>query len=146
VSDKLDGLIARARRQQTELGAFLDPLADKFMLMSSFVAFWAFGLIPPWLAILVLSRDIIITTGWLTLRLLGHIRRAEPSMVGKLAVASQFALLVAVLLNINYGLLEALEAPLQWAVAALTGASGLQYINRGLKASHEEGRDNRRGP
>jgi cardiolipin synthase len=67
LTDALDGLLARLRDQRTPLGAFLDPLADKFTLVTSFVLFSYYGWIPKWLTITVISRDVIIVTGWMLL-------------------------------------------------------------------------------
>src|SRR5208337_2979592 len=66
-SDLLDGLLARMTNQQTRLGAFLDPLADKFLLVTSFILFSVYGWIPKWLAIAVISRDLIVVIGWFLL-------------------------------------------------------------------------------
>ncbi|MDA8169493.1 MAG: CDP-alcohol phosphatidyltransferase family protein [Nitrospiraceae bacterium] len=133
VTDKLDGMIARLSGKTTELGSFLDPLADKFMLITSFIVFFIEGLIPVWLAILVLSRDIIVIIGWGVLSLSGVSVRIEPTRAGKLAIAAQFTLLSAVLLRINYGLIpEWALIALAWATAGLTAASGFQYVKRGI--------------
>ena len=61
VSDALDGLLARITKQKTKLGAFLDPLADKSLLVTSFVLFSVYGWIPMWLTIIVISRDLIVS-------------------------------------------------------------------------------------
>ncbi|MEC4686492.1 MAG: CDP-diacylglycerol--glycerol-3-phosphate 3-phosphatidyltransferase [Nitrospirota bacterium] len=133
VTDFFDGLIARARNQQTALGKFLDPVADKFLLVTSFVLFAVYGLVPKWLTITVISRDIIIVTGWLILYLTSHRTRVEPSLLGKLANASQLILLVYILLRVNLDrdVLPAPE-PLIIVTAVLTVLSGVHYIYRGL--------------
>ena len=69
VSDGLDGFIARYFNQRTELGAYLDPIADKLLLMSAYVTMAAMALIPAWVAVIVISRDVIIVTGAAVLRL-----------------------------------------------------------------------------
>jgi len=133
VTDFFDGLIARARNQQTELGKFLDPVADKFLLVTSFVLFAVYGLVPKWLTITVISRDIIIVTGWLILYLSTNRTRVEPSLLGKLANASQLVLLayILVLTNIDGGIMPSPQ-PLIVLTALLTVLSGLHYIYRGL--------------
>ncbi|MDA8388968.1 MAG: CDP-alcohol phosphatidyltransferase family protein [Nitrospiraceae bacterium] len=139
VSDKLDGTIARLSGKQSDLGSVLDPLADKFMLITSFTVFLVLRLVPVWLAIAVLSRDIIIILGWGLLSLAGGSVRIEPSRTGKLAIASQFTLLTAVLFRINYGFITAdVIAALVWTTAGLTAASGLQYMQRGLRIASEK--------
>ena len=117
----------------------LDPVADKFMLITSFVVFLVLRLIPVWLAIAVISRDIIIIVGWGLLSLAGGSVRIEPSRTGKLAIAAQFTLLTAVLFRINYGSIPgSVMAALVWTTAALTAASGVQYMQRGLKIASEK--------
>ena len=138
VTDKMDGMIARLSGKSTDLGSVLDPLADKFMLITSFMVFLILRLIPVWLAIAVLSRDIIVILGWGLLSLLGGSVRIEPTRTGKLAIAAQFTLLTAVLFRMNYGIItEAVIAALVWAAAGLTAVSGLQYVERGLKIASE---------
>ena len=82
LTDMLDGLLARLTDQKTKLGAFLDPLADKVLLLTSFILFSVYGWIPKWLTITVISRDLIVTLGWLLLYLTSHISRVEPTFTG----------------------------------------------------------------
>jgi cardiolipin synthase len=133
VTDKLDGFIARARNEKTALGTFLDPLADKFMLVSAFILFSINGWVPVWLTIVVISRDIIVTTGWILIYLIMHISKVEASIYGKLAIAMEFVLICYILVKIDYGFLPSIEGPLLGATAAFTAFSGLHYIYRGLK-------------
>ena len=70
LTDALDGTLARLLKCQTTLGAFLDPIADKLLLVTSFVSLALFGLIPAWLAVIVISRDFIILLGIAFLTLL----------------------------------------------------------------------------
>ncbi len=137
LSDFLDGMIARAKNQQTEIGKFLDPIADKFLLVTSFVLFAVYGLVPKWLTITVISRDIIIVTGWFILYFLTHKAKVEPSMLGKLANASQLILLAYILLRVNLQKnIFLLEEILIVTTALLTVVSGLQYIYKGLSLWH----------
>jgi cardiolipin synthase (CMP-forming) len=138
LSDMLDGLLARLTNQKTKLGAFLDPLADKALLLTSFILFSVYGWIPMWLAITVISRDLIVTMGWLLLFLTSSQTKVSPTITGKAAIASQLILIAYVLLAVNLpGLPD--ETPLFAAVivAALTVYSGLQYIYRGLAQNDE---------
>jgi cardiolipin synthase len=135
VSDLLDGFLARATNQKTALGTFLDPLADKFLLVSSFILFSVYGWIPLWLTITVISRDLIVVTGWLLLYMITHNVRIETVLLGKAAIALQLITLALVLLSIN---LPSFRPPLDTlftATAALTVVSGLQYIYKGLRLS-----------
>ncbi|MFO0752636.1 MAG: CDP-alcohol phosphatidyltransferase family protein [Thermodesulfovibrionales bacterium] len=133
VTDALDGLLARVTNQKTELGAFLDPLADKFLLVTSFILFSVYGWIPTWLSITVISRDLIVTLGWVILYLLSHLTRVEPSVVGKAAIASQLVLIAYTLLAVNYPRIPLPGSGAAWIVALLTIFSGVQYVYRGLK-------------
>lgn len=93
LTDALDGFIARRFRQRTALGALLDPLADKVLMIAAFgAAAWA-GLVPWWLAGLLLVRDMVLLAGSLTARM-RHLRRnLAPSGWGKLSTVLQVALL-----------------------------------------------------
>lgn len=139
VTDKLDGAIARLTGKSTPLGAFLDPLADKFMLITASLLFFLFKLIPVWLAILIITRDIIIMTGWFLLTLILHAspRRMNPTRLGKLAVAAQFALFSVILVEINFNMLYVLKDLLIWFSAGLTVLSGIDYIQKGLFIASE---------
>lgn len=133
LTDLLDGFIARMTNQKTALGQFLDPLADKFLLVSSFILFSVQGWIPLWLTITVISRDLIVVIGWFLLYLLTHKVTIEPVLLGKAAIALQLITLALVLLSIN---LPSMIPPLEllFAVTAgVTGISGIQYIYKGLR-------------
>lgn len=137
VSDLLDGFLARVTHQQTRLGAFLDPLADKFLLMTSFIMFAVYGWLPMWITITVISRDLIVMLGWLLLYLLYDITKVEPSLTGKAAIASQLILIAYILLALSVRL----PLPGGWILAAVTvlsALSGLQYVYRGLRQASEK--------
>jgi cardiolipin synthase len=137
VSDVFDGLMARVTKQKTKLGAFLDPLADKSLLVTSFILFSVYDWIPLWLTITVISRDVIVVLGWILLYLSAHITKIEPSLIGKAAIASQLILIAYTLLSINANVPPAYSW-MFWTVAALTAVSGLQYVYRGLKQASEK--------
>jgi cardiolipin synthase len=132
-TDALDGLAARRLGEKTTLGRVLDPVADKLMLVSSFLYLAYRGYLPAWLAIVVVSRDALVVTGAAALSLAGGTPRVEPTISGKAAIALQFILLVYVLLKINYGPAPSVEGVLIALTAALTVLSGLHYIYRGMK-------------
>lgn len=138
LTDTLDGLIARLTNQKTVLGTFLDPLADKFLLVTSFILFSINGWLPKWLTITVISRDIIVIIGWVLIYLITHTSNVEPTITGKAAIAMQLILLCYVLLEINIASLPEINRVLIWATAALTIISGLHYIYRGLKLTRAE--------
>ena len=83
-TDSLDGAIARLTNSRTILGSYIDPLADKLLLVSSFLILTYLGFIPHWLAILVISRDVIILFGFLVLFMItGRSIVIRPTFVGK---------------------------------------------------------------
>ena len=133
LTDMFDGLIARLKNQKTLLGTFLDPLADKFLLITSFVLFSFYGLVPTWLTITIISRDIIVITGWVILYLLTHTAKVEPTMMGKLAITFQLILICYILFDINLPAVPNIHGYLIWLTAVFTTTSGLHYIYRGLK-------------
>ena len=137
ITDKLDGIAARMTGKGVDIGTFLDPLADKIMLSSSFIIFLIMHLAPVWLAILVLSRDIIVVMGLAVLSISGKKPIISPSWAGKLAIAAQFTFIAIVLARLNFSVVPpVLETALAWAVAVLTAISGLQYMERGLRLAH----------
>ncbi|MDA8082728.1 MAG: CDP-alcohol phosphatidyltransferase family protein [Nitrospiraceae bacterium] len=136
VTDILDGLLARLTGQQTRLGTFLDPLADKFLLVTSFVLFSVYGWIPKWLTITVISRDLIVVVGWLLLTLIYNKSKVEPVFLGKAAIASQLALLAYVLLSVTEPSLPPVPTGFIIITASLTAVSGIQYLYRGLRQAH----------
>jgi cardiolipin synthase len=135
LTDLFDGLLARLTDQKTRLGTFLDPLADKFLLVSSFIVFTVNGWIPLWLTITVISRDLIVVIGWLLLYMITGSAKIEPVLLGKIAIALQLGMLAYVLLSINLSSAPPLHDIFYWAVASVTALSALQYIVRGLRAS-----------
>ena len=132
LSDALDGLLARWLNQKTAIGSFLDPLADKLLSVSGFVALTLIGPIPPWFVIVVISRDVLISLGALVLYL--HDGRLEiaPSLTGKAAMLGQFATLVLTVLLQLDAPVERLWLAVMALTATLTIVSGLQYLWRGL--------------
>lgn len=136
LTDLLDGLFARLTHQKTALGTFLDPLADKFLLVTSFIIFSVYGWIPKWLAIAIISRDLIVVVGWLLIYLITHNSRIETVMLGKVAIALQLMTLAYVLLSINIASVPSLPQFFFFLTAAITCISGLQYIYRGLRLNN----------
>ncbi|GAB4405956.1 MAG: CDP-alcohol phosphatidyltransferase family protein [Thermodesulfovibrionales bacterium] len=136
LTDTFDGLLARLKKQKTSLGTFLDPLADKFLLVTSFILFSIYGLTPKWLTITIISRDIIVITGWIVLYLVTHKAKVEPTITGKAAITLQLILICYVLLDINIPALPDIHRYLIWSTATFTIISGLHYIYRGFKEAN----------
>jgi cardiolipin synthase len=135
LSDALDGFLARFLRQQTELGAYMDPIADKALLASSFVTLSVLHIIPSWLAVIVISRDFIILLGISVLSIMSINVEIRPAFVSKVTTAMQ---LITVLLAlsircfpIRVGEMWVMAA--YWITALFTILSGLHYMMRGLE-------------
>ena len=138
VSDGLDGLFARWFNQKTVLGAHLDPIADKLLLMSAFVALAVQQTIPSWLAVVVISRDILILTGIAILRYFNIAVTIKPSMVSKCTTAAQLATVLAVLLAREIAAVHSALVPLFWLTTGLSMASGLHYLYLGIRLLNED--------
>jgi cardiolipin synthase len=139
ISDALDGLLARELNQRTAVGAYLDPIADKLLLSSSYLALALKGKIGWWLAILVLGRDVMLLIACATILLVVGYRPFPPSVWGKAATFFEISLifLVLVLAVWNNHLLWILRMICAYIVASLVIISGLYYsitVSRQLHA------------
>ncbi len=130
-SDALDGFIAKVFHQKSKLGAYLDPLADKILLMTAYITLAIFKMIPSWLAVLTISRDVIILLGVLVLYLNSYPVKINPSILSKATTCIQVATILIVLSHSNLNI-EFLRIYFFWLAAIFTVASGLQYIRNGL--------------
>lgn len=129
VSDGLDGFIARNFNQRSELGAWLDPVADKFLLVSVFVMLGWLGVLPSWLVIFAVSRDALIVGAVVLSSLLENPVEMRPLLISKANTMVQIVLLVLVLADLAG--LARLDAVIGWmiyAVAGLTIASASAYL------------------
>jgi len=128
VSDALDGFIAKRFDQETELGKYLDPLADKALLVSIFVTLGIGGHIASWLVILVVFRDVFIVGGALLFETATHSLTMQPLMISKVNTVVQIVFAAAVMANAGYGIeLDGAMGLLALATAATTIASGVAY-------------------
>lgn len=141
ITDALDGFIARVAQQQSLLGTYLDPIADKLLLTSAWVVLAIPNLantapVPLWVTILVIARDLLIVIVALVLYLAVGVRRFRPSWLSKITTVVQVSAVVAVLVaglaktaptEVARGF-DALADVLVYATAALTLASGLHYL------------------
>lgn len=129
VSDGLDGFIARNFNQRSELGAWLDPIADKFLLVSVFVVLGWLGVLPSWLVIFAVSRDALIVGAVVLSSLLENPVEMRPLLISKANTLAQIILLILVLADLAG--LARLDAVIGWmiyAVAGLTFASASAYL------------------
>ena len=132
VSDGLDGLLARYFNQYSVLGAYLDPIADKLLLVSAFVSLAVLKIIPPWLTVIVISRDIMIVIGILIFAMTDIPIEMKPSLVSKCTTVAQLLTIFLTLLDPQIPGAQIIKQLLFWITAGLTITSGLHYIYFGL--------------
>ncbi len=132
LTDALDGTIARWFDARTEIGALLDPFADKLLLLSAFVGLSLENVIPGWLLGVIITRDIVIVFGYLLLILYTDERvPVRPSYLGKAATCLQLAAVVAALAGTSESSPE-LWYLLLYATVGITALSGMHYAYQGL--------------
>lgn len=136
ISDAADGFIARTLKQKTELGTILDPIADKLLLMSAYITLSIANLkelitIPPYVMIVVISRDVIIVLGSIMIYMIKGSLEVSPSIVGKITTFFQMMTIVSVLIQFNH-------SAVVWNIAVtLTIASGIDYVIKGSRAFND---------
>ena len=137
VTDWLDGWTARKLQVSGKAGVVLDPLADKVLLVTLLVVLGLTGLLPLWMLLLGVGRDLIIVTGALSLRLFRGYRQFLPSLWGKVSTFFQIVLVFLVLAHAAYPnrILWYLQELALLLSALFTVVSGLDYILRGIKMS-----------
>jgi cardiolipin synthase len=128
-----DGLIARTWQQKSRLGSYLDPLADKILMSASFVTLAIYKQIPPWLTVVVLSRDVALAMGVVVFRLADIPLVVRPSLAGKWTTTFQLITVGFVLLNKIWRFPPLVLPVFFWITCILTTVSGLQYFYRGIK-------------
>jgi len=134
LTDAIDGAIARQFHLRTELGAYLDPLADKALLVSIYVTLGIVGLIPAWLAILVVARDIMIIGAILLAWVMHNPVPISPLRVSKANTFMQIAFAAYMLGTLAFGVMQAdLARILMLLVAALTVLSTAAYLSVWLR-------------
>lgn len=137
ISDGVDGAVARMFRARTVLGAYLDPIADKALLVSVYVSLGHVGELPLWLVILVVFRDVMIVGGVMLLYTLKESLAMQPLYISKINTAVQLALAAVVLAPAGLGLpdfrLFGMDAVtlMVWLCTITTVLSGLAYVYRG---------------
>ena len=140
ITDILDGAAARRLHLATTTGAYFDPIADKLLLSSVFVALAANRTVPWWLVALVLGRDVYILAAAGIFLLFTRIRKFPPSVWGKLSTFVQI-LTVVVWMTRNWleiSFLDILGAAMVWICAACTLWSGLHYTWRGIQVARTD--------
>lgn len=138
VSDGLDGFLARLLKQKSSLGAYLDPIADKLILASSFVVLGVMGLIPSWLTVIVITRDVLISLGVAVLLIYRMELRLHPSILSKITTCLQFITIIGVLASEYLKLSPQVYSVVFVLTGVLTISSGLHYIHTWFKLIGEE--------
>jgi len=135
ISDILDGYIARKRDEVTRLGVYLDPFADKLVLMVSCImlssdSLWPAPRFPNWVPMIIICCDLTLILGTLVLLFITGRVNCKPAMIGKASTCLQITAVVSVIMG-NHVPVSILTA-IWWTAAAFTFASGLFYVYRNL--------------
>jgi cardiolipin synthase len=134
ISDALDGFMAKRLGATSELGAYLDPIADKALLVSVFLTLGFKGTLPAWLIVLVVSRDLFIIGGLMLASMLGKPMAMRPLWISKINTAAQILLLAMVLVERSgASVFQPALRTVVLAVAALTVASAAAYLVEWLR-------------
>ena len=138
ITDGIDGLIARITRQRTELGAYLDPIADKLLLSAGFVTLAIIELVPSWLAVIVITRDVIILLGILVMILTNYHPQIRPSLISKVTTTLQILTILLVLM-VEYGsIFRLLSKIVIYGTTFFTILSGAHYIYIGTRMVNQK--------
>lgn len=131
LSDAVDGFVAKRWNQSSALGAMLDPVADKVMLVSLFVTLGLMRHLPDWIVILVVFRDIMLIGGFLFWTALGQRIRPDPLIVSKVNTAAQIGLILVTLARLSFNVPDYnIGLALTYIVGATTLLSGGAYLVR----------------
>ena len=142
LTDMFDGAIAKHFDMQTTVGAYLDPLADKLMLVSTIVCLFYVNEVPLFLFLAVIFRDAIIIIGAVLYELVTRRLRMEPTFLSKLTTTVQIIYVLLGLLHMSFGIPGEMMRLAVWLTFFVTVASGVQYmVLWTYKAVHAERRD-----
>jgi cardiolipin synthase len=138
ITDGIDGLIARVTHQRTELGAYLDPIADKLLLFAAFITLAIIEIIPSWLVVIVITRDVIIVVGFLVMFLTNYHPKINPSLLSKITTVFQILTIVLVLFTGYYPAFKQISMIAIYGTAVMTVLSGAHYIYIGTRILNEK--------
>ena len=133
LTDILDGMVARLTDQRTRLGEYLDPLADKLLLMSAIITLSVLDFIPIWAVIVVVSRDAILLAGTVVANLTDTDIDISPTALGKGTTFAQICYVIATMLHVTGKVPFFLVKPFLWVMVILTVSSGVHYLFRGIQ-------------
>jgi cardiolipin synthase len=137
LSDGADGLIARVFNQKSSIGTYLDPLADKILLVTGFIVLSVMGFIPSWLTVVAISRDVLILLGILILFLNDKDIIIKPSVISKFTTCFQLATIFVVLSKDYIPYLIDYKTYIFWITGILTISSGLHYMRNWFRLMGE---------
>lgn len=135
LTDALDGFLARVMGKKTDLGAFLDPIADKTMLIAAFVMLSIKDIVPLWLTMLVILKDVVVVIGFLALYRLTYTIKPVPSIFGKVTTTCQITTVLYMLWSGTraYGDISNYVTAFYYVTAFFTTLSGLHYVIVGIR-------------
>jgi CDP-diacylglycerol--glycerol-3-phosphate 3-phosphatidyltransferase len=133
ITDYFDGWLARRRNEQTQLGAMLDPLADKLLLSAAFISLIELDMAPAWIVAVIIGREFAVT--WLRSEALGRGIVMAASGAGKAKTVSQIVAVYIMLLALRIEIFGYLVAPALFAALGLTLYSGIDYFRRFSRAA-----------
>ncbi len=128
-TDLLDGIVARLKKEQTQIGAFLDPMADKLLLTAAYLTLTYMNQIDMWVFVVIFSRDLLIVLGWTVLYILTGSSKVAPRPLGKLTTAVQMIGALVFILPLP----DPAGKIILWAIVLFTIASVGDYIIVGEK-------------
>ena len=144
VSDGIDGYLARKLDSRSQLGAILDPFADKLLMLVCYLSLGWLNHVPVWLVAAVIGRDIVIVAGASVIHYMIERIEVQPSLISKINTVFQILLVIMLLVDLSgLTLPEQLMRSMIWLVLVTTVASGIGYIVEGIrlaKAGREQGK------
>ena len=138
LTDGIDGMVARITHKRTELGAYLDPIADKLLLSSAYITLAIIEILPSWLTVIVITRDVIISVGFLVLLLTNYHPKIRPSLVSKVTTDFQIATILLVLMARYYSIFQQLSTIAIYGTTLFTILSGSHYVYVGMRILNEK--------
>jgi len=140
LSDGLDGYIAKKYDWNTRLGAFLDPAGDKLLVAWSFGTLAFLGQVPVWLAVIVISRDVLIVAGSFMYHYLVRRLEGDPTVISKLNTGLEFAFLIAVMSKAGFGWPDDITITVLGAAVLVTVViSGFDYVSNWIRSARSQG-------
>jgi cardiolipin synthase len=138
ITDGIDGMVARITHKRTELGAYLDPIADKLLLSSAYITLAIIEILPSWLTVIVVTRDVIILIGFLVLLLTNYHPKIRPSLVSKVTTVFQISTILLVFMEGYAPVFKQLSTIAIYGTSIFTILSGAHYIYFGTRILNEK--------